>query len=415
MTLTSPTVEGADHRQRTLTSWLLHRGQVGDEQEQLLEGYCRLLLELGVPVLRLHVAQSAFHPKYGGLGFDWLRDEGMSRQTYEHNPTPGDDWLQSPLYYLLTSGENEIRERVPQGDAVARFPILNDLKALGATDYFAVAVQLAEHEPGQPVDTDNTPEGVLISWVSDAPGGFAEDDLDLIRAGLPALALALKSAANRRIAEDLMRVYLGRDAGTRVLSGEIQRGSLQKIDAVLLYFDLQGFTKLSEQVPGDDLIAMLNAYFGAAVSGVHAFDGSILKFMGDGMMAMFNLDTAASSAAAGLGAVAELRHALAELQAEREAEGLTNTGVTFALHAGEILYGNIGAENRLDFTVIGPAVNLTARLSGMHRAVGQDVIVSDAIRCAAGQTDHDLVSLGRYMLRGVSEPQELFALYEAAR
>ncbi|MCL6284516.1 adenylate/guanylate cyclase domain-containing protein [Ruegeria sp. 2012CJ41-6] len=409
--MTTPTAQSADTRQASLTAWLLQRGQVGEEQQQLLEGYCRLLLDLGVPLLRLHVAQSAFHPKYGGIGFDWLRNEGMSRQTYEHNPTPRDDWLKSPLYYLLSSGEGEIRERVPQDDAPARFPILNDLKALGATDYFAAAVQLEEHDPGQPVDPNNAPEGVLISWVSDARTGFSDADIDLIRAGLPALVLALKSAANRRIAEDLMQVYLGRDAGRRVLSGEIQRGSLQTIDAVLLYFDLQGFTKLSEQIPGDDLIAMLNAYFGVAVQGVHAFDGSILKFMGDGMMAMFNLNTAASSAAAGLDAVAQLRRALVELQSERAAVGLTNTGVTFALHAGEILYGNIGAENRLDFTVIGPAVNLTARLSGMHRAVGQDVIVSDAVRRAAGQTEHDLISLGRYMLRGVSEPQELFTIY----
>ncbi|WP_372572732.1 adenylate/guanylate cyclase domain-containing protein [Ruegeria jejuensis] len=412
MPLTSPTEQSADHRQATLTSWLLQRGQVGEKQQQLLEGYCRLLLELGVPLLRLHVAQSAFHPKYGGIGFDWLSGEGMTRQTYEHNPSPGADWLNSPLYHLLSSGEGEIHEPVPQDDTPARFPILEELRALGATDYFAVAVHLAEHAPGQPVDPDNAPEGLLISWTSDAPGGFSDADIDLIRAGLPALALALKSAANRRIAENLMQVYLGRDAGRRVLSGEIQRGSLQEINAVLLYFDLQEFTKLSEQVPGGDLIALLNAYFGVAVRCVHDAKGSILKFMGDGMMAMFNLDTAAASARAGLDAVVALRRELALLDASRTAQGLTTTGTTRALHSGKILYGNIGAENRLDFTVIGPAVNLTARLSGMHRAVGQDVIVSDVVRRAAGQTEHDLISLGRYMLRGVSEPQELFTIYD---
>ncbi|MFA3920304.1 adenylate/guanylate cyclase domain-containing protein [Ruegeria hyattellae] len=415
MPLTSPTAQGADTRHATLTSWLLQRGQVGEEQQQLLEGYCSLLLDLGVPFLRLHVAQSAFHPKYGGIGFDWLRGEGMSRQTYEHNPSPRDDWLKSPLYCLLSSGEREMREPVPQDDSPARFPIFEELRALGATDYFAVAVLLQDHDPVEPIDPDNAPEGVLISWVSDARAGFSDADIDLIRAGLPALALALKSAANRRIAEDLMQVYLGRDAGRRVLSGEIQRGSLQQIDAVLLYFDLQGFTHLAEQVAGGDLIAMLNAYLGVAVKCVHTFDGSILKFMGDGMMAMFNLDSASASARAGLDAVVRLRRELEALQADRAADGLTTTGFTFALHAGEILYGNIGAENRLDFTVIGPAVNLTARLSGMHRAVGQDVIVSNVIRRAAGRTEHDLVSLGRYMLRGVSEPQELFTIYDGDR
>lgn len=224
------------------------------------------------------------------------------------------------------------------------------------------------------------------------------------------MGLALKSAANRRLAHDLLAAYLGRDAGGRVLSGEIQRGSLQRIDAVICYFDLTGFTSLAERIPGPDLIAMLNAYFAVVVAAIHDRGGHVLKFMGDGLLAMF--DQGAPAARAALDAAAALTAQIGALNSERSADGLPVAGFTLALHAGEIFYGNIGAETRLDFTVIGPAVNLTARLSDMHRALGRTVILSEPVYRAARGGPHDLVSLGRYMLRGVSRPLELFTLYD---
>lgn len=252
-----------------------------------------------------------------------------------------------------------------------------------------------------------------MSWASNAPQGFEDKDLDLINTALPHLGLALKSAASTRVSKDLMRVYLGRDAGRRVLSGEIRRGSLQQIDAVMWNFDLEGFTSLSEELPGADIIDMLNDYLAVAVGVVHDNDGNILKFMGDGLMAMFDVGEIDEDARAALKAVPMLQQRMKALSARREANGLPVANFTLALHAGEILYGNIGSETRLDFTVIGPAVNQTARIAGMHRSLGQRILISDDVARAAQPCGQDLISVGRYMLRGVPEPKELFTVYNA--
>ncbi|KUJ85320.1 guanylate cyclase [Ruegeria marisrubri] len=404
----SPPRSSADE----LIDWLLERGLEGAEQPEILEGYCVRLVEAGVPLMRFHAAQSAYHPTYGGTGFNWYRDEGGSVENYEHREEPPEQWVSSPLYEMLRTGAMELRERLRDQNEPSRFPFLNELHQKGATDYFASGLVLQKVDPGQRIALDQMPEGVLMSWTTDHPEGFAEQQLGLIRYTMPQLGLALKSASNRKLAEDLLKVYLGRDAGQRVLSGEIRRGSLQMIDAVIWNFDLEGFTGLSERLPGSDIIAMLNDYLAVAVEVVQGCGGNILKFMGDGLMAMFDVGESDEDARAALAAVAKLQDRMTELNAQRAAAGLPVSNYTLALHSGEILYGNIGAENRLDFTVIGPAVNQAARIAGMHRALDQRILISDDVARAAGDSGRDLVSLGRYMLRGVAEPKELFTLYQ---
>ncbi len=395
-----------------LISWLLQKGLEGASQDALLEGYCQHLTGLGVPLMRVQVAQSGFHPRFGGVGFIWRRGGQVEVTRYAPISEAPPEWLRSPFHHLLANGLSEFHQ--PLNDqAGERFPLLAQLREEGATDYLAVGVALAELKPDDVINPTLAPEGVLISFAADA-GGITETDLRVIRASLPYLGLALKSASNRKMAQELLGVYLGRDAGDRVLSGEIERGSLQKIQAAICYFDLSGFTSLTERIPGEDLIAMLNAYFGLAVEVVRDGGGHVLKFMGDGMMAMFNEPDMAGACAAALDAASVLRKRLDHMNVGRQAENLPCTGCTLALHSGEILYGNIGADDRLDFTVIGPAVNLTARLSGLHRSVGQNIIVSEDVVRHAGPGAHDLVSLGRYMVRGVAEPKELFTIYEPA-
>lgn len=393
---------------------LLAMGLEGANQEAVLEGYCQALVEAGVPLMRLHVAQSAFHPRYGGVGFDWTRADGLSTEQYEYTEAPRDVWLQSPLFHLLQSDEMELRVRLDQGNEAGRFPLFLDLRAKGATDYFAAGLYLtdpAEHAHIDPAHADTTPEGVLVSWTTDAQGGFSDAHLGQIRSVLPYLGLALKSAANRKMAQELLGVYLGKDAGNRVLSGEIERGSLEKIDAAICYFDLVGFTSLAERLEGDVMIRMLNAYFGVAVAVIEQVGGHVLKFMGDGLLAMFDLGDAREDADAVLLAAGRMIVEIAAMNERRAAAGEPTADFTLALHNGEIFYGNIGAEERLDFTVIGPAVNQAGRLSDMHKALGQNIVISQSLRHAAGAERTDLVSLGRYMLRGVPEPQELFTLY----
>ncbi len=394
-----------------LINWLVSRGLAGAEKEELLDGYCTRLIDMGVPLMRFHAAQSALHPVYGGTGYSWYQGRGGDYQKFEYSEDISEDWQKSPLFAILNDDVEVVHERMVDQNEPSRFPLINELRENGATEYYARGVTFDVPTHNAPRDAKKAVDGVLLSWTSNAPDGFRDGDLELINTALPHLGLALKSASNARVSEDLMRVYLGREAGRRVLSGEIRRGSLQQIDAVIWNFDLEGFTSLSEELPGSEIIDMLNDYLAVAVGVVHDNDGNILKFMGDGLMAMFDVGEIDEDARAALKAVPVLQERIRLLNEERSAAGLPVANFTLALHAGEILYGNIGSESRLDFTVIGPAVNQTARIAGMHRSLGQRILISDDVAQAAMPCSQDLISVGRYMLRGVPEPKELFTVY----
>lgn len=401
-------MECLDERASSLIPWMIDQGLRSSGRQDLLNTFCEKLVDLGLPLWRFHLAQRAFHPKFGGIGYSWTRSDGISHEHYERRETPREAWLKSPFYLMLETELEFFRSDLSADDR-SRFPLLGELKTRGATDYFALTLRFTEDDV--PIDPNAPSEGVLASWTSDSADGFSEADIALLRAVYPVLGLALKSMSNRQMASDLLQIYLGRDPGQRVLSGEFQRGSSSEIDAVIGMFDLKGFTSLAGDLPGPELINMINDYFGIAVAATQAHGGNILKFLGDGMLIMFNLGSIEKDARAALDAAAEMCRAISARNQERLAEGLPTTDWTLALHAGHILYGNIGAENRLDFTVIGPAVNQTARIAGMHRSVGQNLIFSQVVQQAVPKAEHDMVSLGRYMLRGVATPMELYTIY----
>ncbi len=395
-----------------ISAWLVKEGLGGSTQTALLQGFCERLVAAGIPLQRAHVGQRALHPVFGAVGFDWHRDGGRAtREDYARVSEPQERWLKSPFYYMLQKGISELRERLLDGNEHSRIPVLEEYRAQGATDYFASAMFFGQATIGPGTDPDDPPEGMISSWTSDAPMGFSNSDIGAIKELLPVLGLALKSASSYRTAHDLLAVYLGRDAGERVLSGDIQRGSLDTIRAVIWYFDLQGFTKLAETTPGDRMIAMLNDYFGAVVGAVEAYGGDVLKFMGDGLLAIFKFtddDSACCSRA--IAAADELFGTMATINDRRAAEDLVLTNFSLALRLGDLMYGNIGAEDRLDFTVIGPAVNMAARIEAMCRPLEQDLIISSAMAGSAVRERKRIVSIGRYVLRGIPEPQELFTL-----
>ena len=299
-----------------ISAWLVKEGLRGATQTALLEGFCERLVAAGIPLQRAHAGQRALHPVFGAVGFDWHRDGGRAtRENFARVSEPRERWLKSPFYYLLQNGMSQLRERLLDGNEPSRFPVLEEIRAQGATDYFASAMYFGPATIGLRIDPDDPPEGMISSWTSDAAEGFSDGDIGTINELppegmisswtsdaaegfsdgdigtinelLPVLGLALKSASSYRTAHDLLAVYLGRDAGERVLSGDIRRGSLDTIRAVIWYFDLRGFTKLAETTPGDRMIAMLNDYFGAVVGAVEAYGGDVLKFMGDGLLAIF--------------------------------------------------------------------------------------------------------------------------------
>lgn len=389
---------------------LLELGLKGTHFEIILGEFCNGLCNAGISLLRAHVTLRAYHPEFGGIAHIWRRDTGTKSETFGHVQSPPDNWVASPFYALLASPSYELRQRLNAPNPEFSFPIFDDLRAEGGSDYIAFKVFFSDLGDSPAVDPNAPPEGMVFSITSSASDGFSEQNLVSVRNLLPAFCLALKSGANRQMASDIAKVYLGRDAGERVLSGDIVRGSTRTMRAVICYFDLSGFTKLSEALPGQEIIELLNDYFGMAVEVIQDHGGNVLKFMGDGMLAVFNTEYMDDAQRSAIEATVSLREQMVQINKRRDDKGLTSTKFTVALHVGDVLYGNIGGRTRLDFTVIGPAVNTAARLSGMCAHVDQSIIISANVARPCLAMRNDLVSLGQYRLRGVAERQELFTL-----
>ena len=276
----------------------------------------------------------------------------------------------------------------------------------GATDYFGQLFTFGEAgDPSQGT-------GVVYTFASDRRGGFDEDDTTLMLATLPAISLAMKADAGHVIASTLLRTYLGEQTGGRVHAGAIERGSVESIHAVLWYADIRGFTPTSDSSPGPVIIDLLNGVFEVLTAALRPCGGEVLKFLGDGMLATLSFaetDRAATCRRA-LDAAAEATRGLRALNMARAEAGLPAVAVDLALHVGEVLYGNVGAADRLDFTVIGPAVNEVARIEALCEPLDRPVLISAEFAAALNDADNRLVPLGSYSLRGVREAKAIFAL-----
>ena len=224
------------------------------------------------------------------------------------------------------------------------------------------------------------------------------------------MGLAIKSASLARIAETLVETYLGRDAGRRVLRGRIARGVADQIKTVLWFSDLRNYTRISDTAPPEEIIPLLNDYAEAVVSSIHQHAGDVLKLIGDGVLAIFPAEERAQACAAALDAARSAQEAVAALNTRRIEQGLPSTEMYLGLHIGEVFYGNIGSEERLDFTVVGPAVNEVSRIAAMCRSVDQPILISAAFAASVAEERRAFASVGRFALRGVGKPQELFTL-----
>ena len=307
---------------------------------------------------------------------------------------------------MLETGTTILRFRLDDGGDLP-YSVLQDLKAEGMTDYAAHIVEFSRS-----ADTEGVLEGVFFSCATDAPGGFDPDQLKLLLDALPYLAMAIKSRLTYSVARTITETYLGADAGSRVLTGEIERGACQAIDAVIWFCDLRGFTQASNTLERDALIGLLNDYLEVMAQPVREQGGQILKFMGDGFLATFELKNGDDRTVCGraLQAAKDLRAYIADLNGQRELAGEPVLDFGLALHIGEVLYGNIGADGRLDFTVVGPAVNAASRIQDMCRPLQRDVILSQRFAHMVGISSGAPGSLGTHSLRGVPDRQELFFL-----
>jgi adenylate cyclase len=399
-----------------LSAWLTQAGLAGTSESDIVSGFCDRCVAAGLPLGRVQVFIDTLHPVHEGRLFRWGQrpDEAPLLEYGRTSPdalvASGSDprdvesaerWRNSPFYKMLQSGDSLLRRRL---NAVTKdeFSFLPDWLAAGMTDYVAIITRFAAE------GTIGEMDCVYSSWATRAPDGFNDGQIAALERIAPYLALAIKSVSLARMTATLMETYLGRDAGQRVLGGRIVRGIAEKIDAVVWFSDLRGFTRITDTAP-EQVIPLLNDYSDAIVSAIHEHGGDVLKLIGDGTLAIFTAEDRMHACSAALSAAIAARSGVAALKKRRTAEDKPVTDMYLGLHVGEVFYGNVGSRERLDFTVIGPAVNEASRIAAMCRALDQPVLISAAF-AHVGDIKRRLVSVGRYALRGVSHPQELFTL-----
>lgn len=388
--------------------WLLEHGGVVMPMRDLIEGFCLRLLEEDVHLLRVSTGLPSMHPQTYARGFSWTRDQGVSINVRGHDVRRSPEYLNSPIF-VIHQGAAAVRRRLDLPDAPLDFGVLHDLKAIGATDYLALPMRFTQ---GPGMSADGKSNISFMSFATDRPGGFRPEELSYLMELMPLIALRLELEAGRRMTRDLLNTYLGRAATKRVLKGDFMRGRGDEVEAAIWLSDLRGFTAFSDRHPPQEVVSTLDSYFDAMAGPIQAHDGEILKFIGDGLLAVFRVGDDGNRNEACRRALAAAQEAFAglhEINQGRAIAGASQLKIGLALHLGKVVFGNIGARDRLDFTVIGRAVNEVARVEAMTKVLDRPLLTSAAF-AAASDSACGLQSLGFHALRGVQEPQELFGV-----
>jgi adenylate cyclase len=391
-----------------LMNWLVKQGLTGLPENDLIRGFCERCRAEGLELSRGLVFIDTLHPIFEGRGFRWNESETNESDTFEYRPTNEGDaaqnWRRSPFFHMLEHGHDELQ--IDLADCASLdFSMIDDLAAKGHKHFVAFVHRFGE------TGTLGQMDCVYSYWLTRRDEGFGEQSLAALRDLVPLLGLAIKSAAQVDIARTLGRVYLGRDASEQVLRGRMSRGVTERIKAVLWFSDLRGSTAISERIGPDEIIPFLNDYAQASIDAIHDAGGEVLKLIGDGVLAMFTHDNMAVAKHAALRAERRFRHNMNSLNARRSAEGRPTTSAYVGLHVGEVFYGNIGSEDRLDFTVVGPAVNEVSRIASMCGSVDREFLTSSDFWSGLNATGRGhLVSTGRFALRGIGRAQELYTL-----
>ena len=384
----------APHGVQAVIAWLVDGARTARQPEDVLAELCERLLACGLPLQRVAVFVRTLHPDVMGRRFLWRHGEGVAVSEAPYGLMETDSYRRNPVPVVFRTAA-PIRRHLADPACPDDYAILAEMRAEGVTDYLVQPLLFANGEVH------------AVSWTTTRPGGFTADHVAALEAIRAPFARLAEIYGLRRLATNLLDTYVGRGAGERILQGRIRRGDIERIAAVILLSDLRDFTAQSNRLSGEAVIALLNGYFDCLVPGIAAHGGEVLKFLGDGLLGIFPV--AADPAVAcrdALAAADEARAALQEGNAERSARGEPELRFGLALHLGEVLYGNIGSAGRLDFTTIGPAVNLTARLENLARDLGRDIVASAAF---ARHCPDALTSLGSFRLRGFRDPQEVFA------
>jgi adenylate cyclase len=381
----------------SVVDWLMWGARSARQAKDIMGEMCERLVACGVPLWRAAVFVRTLHPQITGRRFLWRLGAGVEVGELEFERLETAEYRESPVVRVYATMA-PLRRRLRQASDATDFEVLQRLYAEGATDYLASPLLFI----------DGTVH--VATWATRNPGGFTDEQIAALESIVAPLARVAEISALRRTATNLLDTYVGRHAGERILAGRVRRGDSESILAAIWLSDMRGFTALADRVSPDVLISLLNRYFDCQVPPILEHGGEVLKFMGDGLLAIFPLDgdhkDLGAVCDAALAAANVAREQVSALSGARDIEGLDGLRFGLALHIGEVLYGNIGGGNRLDFTCIGPAVNLAARLEKLAGRLGRTMLVSEQF---AQQCRSRLVAVGVHMLPGFSEEQRVFA------
>jgi adenylate cyclase len=379
--------------------WLMADGRRIGDSKNFLEGFALCLRQAGIDVTRITTGVPILHPQIFSFSGLWQLGKGTSERLYRADASQPGVLENSPI--KIAYDGKPVRCQMTATPSDGEFPILKDLRRDGITDYIVFPAPFS----------DGTNKAVSLATTR--TNGFSDSEIALFAAMIPAFSFNLEVQTLRRMARTLLDTYVGRRSGGRVLEGQIKRGMGETIRAAIWLCDLRGFTSLSESLPRDELIEMLNQYFGPMCDAVDANNGEVLKFIGDAMLAIFPvIDNPAVACGHALSAALTAQDVLDRQNRLRLTARAPPIKYGIALHVGDVLYGNIGSETRLDFTVIGPAVNLTARIESLCRDLDRSLLLSaDFVRTSGVTAD----PMGEFALKGVGENQHVFAPRETQR
>jgi adenylate cyclase len=381
---------------QNLIDWLIDGARSAMTPADMMAEFCERMTRLGVPLWRVGVFVRTLHPEILGRSFIWHPGAKVESGTVDFGFLDSPAYKTSPLAVVFEEDcEFRMDPSAPESD---NYPILVDLRAEAVTDYLALPVTFIDRAVN------------ASSWTTRHPGGFTDEQANAIRAVIPALARYIEVVSLQRTASMLLDTYVGNRAGERILGGQIRRGHTDTMNAAIWLSDLRGFTPLSDRLPAETVVDILNQYFDCQVAAIRAQGGEVLKFMGDGLLAVFPIAEADGDPAEVCERVLQAaRESRAKVHALEYRRGDTVERFRFglALHVGQLLYGNIGGGNRLDFTCIGPAVNLAARLEKLASQLQRTVVASRAFAGVCGDAWTDL---GEFPIAGFSAPQRVFGL-----
>jgi adenylate cyclase len=375
-----------------IIEWLAEEALHQSEPAKLLGELCLRLRAVGIPVMRAQVAFRVLHPLYDASTLTWSMKQDVLVEHFRPEQTGQEQFLRSPVGYALTHRLPVFRRRLTGATALLDFEVLEEFRALGGTDYLIYLIQF-----------DASGEnGVICSWLGDRAAGFTDDEIAQLQRVTRELGIALKSRLERSVAENIAHAYLGRRAGDAVLNGSIRRGDGEKITAALWYSDLRRSTELADRLSTEDFLDLLGRYFEMTAAAVLDHGGEVVSLIGDAVLGLFRVEGSTEEACAR--ALAAAHEARRRLDAAQPTTTRPELDFGISLHLGQVIYGNVGVPERLQFTVVGAAVNEVVRVQDLTKQLGCPLLATATFADAVAGSWRPL---GEHRLRGRETPMPI--------